>query len=488
MAALVLGVVLPTSLNAQQRALPTLHTISSVFESSSKSPSQSWDYYNDFQDTTSLGDMEIDNVDGNEDNAIIAATLGLDFSSATWLLLHYTGESNYWAGSNSSFDTLEAADRWMITPSIIVSQYSSLNWRAQSVQVFASLTEENYEVYISTTGGDSPADFTGAPVFTSGGENATWTDHQVSLSEYYGDTIYVAFRHVSMNLAMLALDDIRVGYIHDPADGMLGDFEDAEAFSQNLSPWTTIDLDTSVTYVFEGVSYPGSGEKSSFIAFNPAETSPAITGMDIWEGDQFGACFSAVAPPFGNAPNNDWLISPKATIQEQGIFSFYARSFSHLWGWERFRVGISTTDTNPDHFTMLSAGSYVEVDTSWTKFEYDLSAYANQAVYLAINCVSDTAFVFCVDDIRIDSVGAISVEETEFAQVEIFPNPSSDYIYVNRVERNSVRLTDALGREVYYLPSAEYKNRIPLKNLNSGLYLLQISNGHSTQTYKIQKI
>jgi len=137
---------------------------------------------------------------------------------------------------------------------------------------------------------------------------------------------------------------------------------------------------------------------------------------------------------------------------------------------------------------MLSAGSYVEVDTSWTKFEYDLSAYANQAVYLAINCVSDTAFVFCVDDIRIDSVGAISVEETEFAQVEIFPNPSSDYIYVNRVERNSVRLTDALGREVYYLPSAGYKNRIPLKNLNSGLYLLQISNGHSTQTYKIQKI
>lgn len=488
LASLVIGLFFALNMAAQTRVLPSVHSIAQGTGAAIKSPALNWDYYNDFQDTSSLGDMEVENVDGYNDNIMIGATLGLDFSSATWLLLHYTGESNYWAGSNSSFDTVAAADRWIITPSIIVTEYSTLNWKAQSVQIYTTSTSENYEIYISTTGGDSPADFTGAPVFTSGGEPINWTDHQISLSEYYGDTIYIAFRHTSLNQGILGLDDIRVGYVHDPADGMLGDFEDAEPFSQNLSPWTTLDLDSSLTYVFEGVSFPGSGEKMSFIAFNPAETNPSITGIDIWEGDQFGACFSAIAPPFGNSPNNDWLISPKSTIKENGTASFYARSFSHLWGWERFRVGVSTTNTEPSSFTILTPGSYVEVDTSWTKFEFDLSAYANQAVYFGINCVSDTAFVFCIDDIRIDSVGSVSIAETLFPEVEIFPNPTAEYLFVNHVEHFNIRLTDAMGREVYAIQSAGYKNRISTKSLKPGLYLLQISNGREQKSYKIQKI
>ncbi len=471
----------------QYRSLPGKLVKPISTEQNTKETAIDWDYYNDFQDTTSLSEMEVHNTDGNADSSLITTTLGLNFASAVWLVLHYTGDANYWVGSNSMFDTLEAADRWLITPMIIVGDYSSLSWKAQSVQVTTSATAESYEVYFSKTGGDSPDDFTGAPIFTMGSEGSSWTEHVLSLDSLAEDTIYIAFRHTSLNQGILGLDDLKVGFIHDPANGMLGDFEDAEPFATDLSPFITYDLDSSVTYVFEGVEFAGSGQPSSFIAFNPAETTPAITGIDIWEGDQFGACFAAVAPPFGNAPNNDWIITPQCTIKENGSFSFYAKSFSHLWGLERFRVGISTTDSNPDHFTLISAGSYVEADTAWTKYEFDLSAYANQQVYVGINCVSDTSFVFCIDDIQIDSVGSIGISEESLKQIEIFPNPSSDYIYINRIENSSIRLIDLTGRELINIPKANYKNRINISFLPEGIYLLQIRKDNEQKTYKIQK-
>jgi hypothetical protein len=470
---------------SQQRSIPSLEGWDGTVESSTKSPLTDWDYYNDFQDTSALNGMRVQNVDGNQDSDLIGLTLQLDFSAKVWLILHYTGDANYWAGSNSSFDTLEAADRWLITPMIVVSEFSSLEWKAQSVQLGLSATSETYEVYISTEGGDSNADFTEAPVFISNGTSTQWSTNLVTLEDFWGDSIWVGIRHTSFNQGLLAIDDLRVGYVHNPENGMLGDFEDVEAFASDLSPWTTLDLDSSAVYVFEGVNFPGAGQPMSFIAFNPTETNPAISGIDVFEGDQFGACFSAVAGPFGNAPNNDWLISPQSKIAENGKFSFYAKSFSHLWGWERFRVGISTSGNQPENFSYLNAGDYIEVDTAWTYFEYDLSAYANQEVYLAVQCVSDTAFVFCIDDIRIDSTGSIGIDETVRYNTEIFPNPTNGMLQVNRVEGSDISIFDMYGKEVYRRNSAGYKNSLNLQHLPVGVYLLKINSKQGSTVHKI---
>lgn len=43
----------------------------------------------------------------------------------------------------------------------------------------------------------------------------------------------------------------------------------------------------------------------------------------------------------------------------------------------------------------------MEAPVAWTQYTYDLNSYAGQQIYLAINCVSDDAFVFMVDDIYI---------------------------------------------------------------------------------------
>jgi hypothetical protein len=43
----------------------------------------------------------------------------------------------------------------------------------------------------------------------------------------------------------------------------------------------------------------------------------------------------------------------------------------------------------------------MEAPAAWTQYTYDLNSYVGEQIYLAINCVSDDAWVFLVDDIYI---------------------------------------------------------------------------------------
>jgi hypothetical protein len=88
------------------------------------------------------------------------------------------------------------------------------------------------------------------------------------------------------------------------------------------------------------------------------------------------------------------------------VIKFWARSYVSTYGLERFKVGVSTTGTNPGDFTIISAGAYVEAPITWTEYTYDLSAYVGQEIYVAINCVSSDAFFLLVDDFSIGVPGA----------------------------------------------------------------------------------
>ncbi|MCP4710338.1 MAG: hypothetical protein GY869_17080, partial [Planctomycetes bacterium] len=61
--------------------------------------------------------------------------------------------------------------------------------------------------------------------------------------------------------------------------------------------------------------------------------------------------------------------------------------------------------TEPADFTIISDGSYVEAPVEWTEFTYDLSAYDGQDVYVAIECVTEDAFILFIDDFTVNSSG-----------------------------------------------------------------------------------
>jgi len=147
----------------------------------------------------------------------------------------------------------------------------------------------------------------------------------------------------------------------------------------------------------QGVDWPNAYSEQAFIIFNPSMTTPPVEDMPPHSGDKLAACFAATAPP-----NDDWLVTPLVNLADNSHLSFWAKSYTDEYGLERFRVGVSTTGMDPADFTIISEGDYVEAPVEdWTEFTYDLSAYNGQQIYVGIQCVSNDAFIFMVDDVYI---------------------------------------------------------------------------------------
>jgi len=185
-----------------------------------------------------------------------------------------------------------------------------------------------------------------------------------------------------------------------PITGFSDDFESYEDFVLEFAPWTNIDVDGSPTYGFNGVDWPNSYDPQAFILFNPSMTIPAIEDIVPHSGDKLAACFAAVPSP----TNDDWLISPQILIESGDELSFWVKSYTDDYGLERYNVGISTTGMDPADFTIVSGGSYLEAPVEdWGEYTYDLSSYVGDDIYVGIQCVSNDAFIFLVDDFSVGS-------------------------------------------------------------------------------------
>ncbi len=211
-----------------------------------------------------------------------------------------------------------------------------------------------------------------------------------------------------------------------PGSGTVGfedDFESYDNFAIAFEPWTLVDVDLSETYGFSGITFPNSGVAMAYIIFNPSATTPVLE-QEPHSGAKFAACFASTTPP-----NNDWMISPQVTVMAGDQVSFWARSYVADYGLERFKVGVSTTGTAPADFTIISGANYISAPVEWTAYNYDLSSYAGQQVYVGIQCISNDAFIFFVDDFAIGAVPvAVASVNTE--------NDAADLVKMNLETQN----------------------------------------------------
>jgi len=179
-------------------------------------------------------------------------------------------------------------------------------------------------------------------------------------------------------------------------------FENYSDFTLDFSPWITNDVDGANTYSIEDHDFPNENEPMAFIVFNPANVSPSMAGDDAIQphsGDKFAACFASEPPPY----NDDWLITPMVNLGNNSALEFWVKSYTGDYGLEKYNVGVSTTNTNPSSFTIISGASpLLAPATAWEKVEFDLSAYDGQSVYIGIQCVSEDAFIFMVDDVKVE--------------------------------------------------------------------------------------
>jgi len=120
-----------------------------------------------------------------------------------WIAITPKGESNQVACSTSWYSPKGQSDDWMILPPMtITSAHAELSWRSKAVD---KKYRDGLIVKIAPADGDEWSDL----VVVEQEENA-WTNHTVSLAEYVGKTIRIAFVNQSDNKSHLYLDDIFV--------------------------------------------------------------------------------------------------------------------------------------------------------------------------------------------------------------------------------------------------------------------------------------
>ena len=174
-------------------------------------------------------------------------------------------------------------------------------------------------------------------------------------------------------------------------------FEDFEDFTTDLTPWTTYQLTEGDTWGASDFDFPGEGEAFAFMVFNPSETDPSIVDN---HPAQDGAKY-AIAVQYTSTNDDKWIITPELSFNETSALSFWGKSITDAYGLERIKVLVSTTGTEPEDFTKISDGDYLEVPTTWTEYTYDLSDYAGETGYIAINYVSYDAFFFMLDNFKV---------------------------------------------------------------------------------------
>lgn len=168
----------------------------------------------------------------------------------------------------------------------------------------------------------------------------------------------------------------------------------------NFGEWTVRDADKGTTVGIasptgSSLQYPNAGGAMAFMAFNPSaagipveDESGKPTDWTPHSGDQVFASFCS-----NTGKNDDWLISPLLPGIEQEI-SFWVKSLTADYGFERYEVYYSTTGIEPADFQII--GGLRSAPVQWYEEKVTLPEGAR---YFAIRCVSEDAYIFMVDDI-----------------------------------------------------------------------------------------
>ena len=391
---------------------------------------------------------------------------------------------------NATWTSMEPDDYIVSPTQVAIGGGSVLRFWACAQD--ANYQAEHFGVAISTSSNTSAADFTTVSEWTIGSKvdakgaargdrDATpWVQYEVDLSEYAGQSVWIAIRHFGCyDQFILLVDDIEL--TNSAKDGraltkyqvMLDDVVENDSLTvpyfqhENLVDGRTYTTTVIANYTSgegEAVSYTWTkapdrlfaGVKNLNAVVNngantvdlswtlpseEVEPGPGTTftygfenDMEGWtnidaDGDgnvwkqtsDFDAhtgnsiVYSESYINYIGALNPDnYLVSPqKYMIAEGSMISFYACAQDENYPYEHFSVEVSTAEnTSADDFTTVSEwtisakgsrqGDRTMRQSSWIKYEADLSEYAGQEIYVALrhfNCTDQ--FYLNVDDIEI---------------------------------------------------------------------------------------
>lgn len=257
----------------------------------------------------------------------------------------------------------------------------------------------------------------------------------------------------------------------------------------SIGNYTLIDNDGGTTWGSQDYDFTNEGYVGTGIIWNPSMATPDATGTiwDTHEGSK-GLYFFASGANSSTTPNDDWVITPQIDLTNYGssVFTFWAQSVTDNFGLERIEVAISTTDTDPSSFTVISpGGTFEEVPTTYTQFSYDLTAYDGQQIYLAIHYVSNDSFVLQMDEFHVQGT-SLSVNEFQQNLIQHSFNQNTKELTLESQEiLNSLLVYNILGQESKKIKLSNQSTKVNLSELQAGIYIVKINGNNASKTIKL---
>lgn len=191
-------------------------------------------YENDF--SNGLGDLTTYDVDGGKPSAT-AQKYGYSTDNGSWLPLDYL--KNPVAGSNSTHSPIKRAEDWLVTPALTLTEGNVFSFDAVSYSYTNASKVGEMHIKLSTTG-NAVEDFTVdlATKVTVNGD--AMVSFGYDLSEYAGQTVYLAIVNNGLSKDILIVDNLFVGV---PARGEIEleynrfheDFNKAQSVTVNFT-------------------------------------------------------------------------------------------------------------------------------------------------------------------------------------------------------------------------------------------------------------
>ncbi|MFA8300204.1 MAG: choice-of-anchor J domain-containing protein [Hyphomicrobiales bacterium] len=153
------------------------------------------------------------------------------------------------------------------------------------------------------------------------------------------------------------------------------------------------------------------------------------------------------------AISDDWLISPKFTVPEDGHLSFYRRNkFVDLPTFENHDIYVIEGDDDPVTANYTLIKSLKSVKSKWTKVMIDLNDYAGKEIRIGFNYKGDFSSKWYIDSFKVFKMHDYDVELRNFSIPEyvfygVRHTPSVELINYGKKTIQNITLTLTVGDE-----------------------------------------
>lgn len=437
-------------------------------------------------------------------------------------------------GSNSSHGSAEGA----------VVSLSGTTWKEQAVAtvsaegtaVFENLLKDNYQGEISLSGYKSLS-FTGDYRLEDEYQTEVFELQEIIVTPF---NLTVEYSDTDATSALFTWNTS--GDITDDIES----HADFEIGSAGEAGWVYWDLDQQYTYGFQGADFPGMAGKMSFIVFNPASATPDLSSMETLQphsGSKYLAsfaaeqqnddwiispvltyahdfCFSFYASSYaqvGGFPDYFSVGYAEVENPEPSDFIWLAEKVAPITGWTEYsytipvtakRVAIRNVSTSEGFILMIDdlyIGSLPQTQKNVVSAHVAVPEVTYEVYLDGVQVTETTGNGYQFEGLKegkhVAGVKAVyhsgeselvtyefnvttGIQELEDAEIRIYPNPVTDFLYVDG-DYERVVVTSLSG-----VPVADWKYGLypyEVSGLSAGTYILTVY-GEQGQILKRMKL